>query len=89
MLESFFNTIWLGFSNHTWTIVGGFIILWLILIAMYLFGAVIMSCAKKTGTVISGSAIVFFGVVGMQVMGIITPVYLVLVFISWILRLAS
>lgn len=88
MLESF-NTIWLGFSNNTWAIVGGFIILWLILIAMYLFGAVIMSCAKRTGTVISGNAIVFFGVVGMQVMGIITPVYLVLIFISWILRLAS
>lgn len=41
MLESF-NTIWLGFSNNTWAIVGGFIILWLILIAMYLFGAVII-----------------------------------------------
>lgn len=89
MIVSFFNAIWLGFSNHTWAIVGGFIIIWLVLIAMYFLGAVLIGDARKMVTGVLGSISVLVGALGLQIVGVITPVYIVLVFISWILRLAS
>jgi len=89
MLTSFFDAIWSGFSNHTGVIIIGFIAIWLILIALYLLGAVMISATRKYFVAGLGGVSVVISAVGMQVMGIITPVYLVLVFISWILRLAS